>query len=148
TSNNYGGRCNSVAPYWVRQFEHPDNRVRPAGRTMQRLRETRAFQDGANRPFLHLVDGGLSDNLRARSVRESLEEMEAGVALRGSARIARIKRIAVFVVNSLSVPRTEWDRSERPPNDLEILLKATGVPIDRYSLEGVALLRDIVQRCD
>ena len=146
TINNYGGTCNYVAPFWVRQFEQSDNRVRPAGRTLQRLREVKAFQDGASRPYLHLVDGGLADNLGVRAVLESLEEMEASVALRGSERIRRIKRIAVFVVNSLSVPRTDWDRSERPPNDLEILLKATGVPIDRYSFEGVELLRDIVTR--
>jgi NTE family protein len=52
----------------------------------------------------------------------------------------------VFVVNSLSVPDTDWDTHERPPNDLQILLKATGVPIDRYSYEAVELLKDIIFR--
>ena len=146
TLDNYGGRCHYVAPYWIRQFENADNRIRPAGRTLQRLREMKAFQDGASRPFLHLVDGGLADNLGLRVVLESLEELESSIALRGSSRLRRIQRIAVFVVNSLSVPQTDWDRRERPPNDLEILMKATGVPIDRYSLEGVELLRDIVTR--
>jgi NTE family protein len=148
TINNYGGTCRFQPPYWVREFAQPGNRLRPAGRTLQRLREMNAFQDGANRPYLHLVDGGLADNLGLRAVLESLEEIEASRALRGSARLRRIERIAVFVVNSLSVPRTEWDRGERPPNDLEILLKATGVPIDRYSFEQVELLRDIVARWD
>ena len=127
TINNYGGTCNFQPPYWVRQFTQAD----------QRLREMDAFQDGGNRPYLHLVDGGLADNLGLRAVLESLEEIEASRVLRGSARLRRVERIAVFVVNSLSAPRTAWDRTERPPNDLEILLKATGVPIDRYSLEAV-----------
>jgi NTE family protein len=52
----------------------------------------------------------------------------------------------VFVVNSLSIPKTDWDLKERPPNDLVILLKATGVPIDRYSYESVELLKDIIAR--
>ena len=52
----------------------------------------------------------------------------------------------VFVVNSLSIPKTNWDQSERPPNDIAILLKATGVPIDRNSYETVELLKDIVAR--
>jgi len=50
------------------------------------------------------------------------------------------------VVNSLSVPKTNWDKSERPPNDVLILLKATGVPIDRYSYEAVELLKDLISR--
>jgi len=54
--------------------------------------------------------------------------------------------LIVFVVNSLSVPKTNWDQSERPPNDVAILLKATGVPIDRNSYEAVELLKDIVAR--
>ena len=54
--------------------------------------------------------------------------------------------MAVFVVNSLSVPKTDWDRRERPPSDVAILLKATGVPIDRYSYETVELLKDTIAR--
>ena len=52
----------------------------------------------------------------------------------------------MFVVNSLSIPKTKWDESERPPADVLILLKATGVPIDRYSYEAVELLKDIIAR--
>jgi NTE family protein len=61
-------------------------------------------------------------------------------------RLDDVRRLIVFVVNSLSVPKTNWDRSERPPNDVAILLKATGVPIDRNSYEAVELLKDIVAR--
>jgi NTE family protein len=46
----------------------------------------------------------------------------------------------------MSVPKTDWDKSERPPNDLQLLLKATGVPIDLYSYEAVELLRDTLAR--
>ena len=52
----------------------------------------------------------------------------------------------MFVVNSLSVPKTDWDGRERPPSTSLILLKATGVPIDRYSYEAVELLKDIIAR--
>jgi len=53
-----------------------------------------------------------------------------------------IRRIIVFVVNSISSPKTQWDKSETPPGTIEILLKAAGVPIDRYSYETTELLRD------
>ncbi|MNV65509.1 hypothetical protein D3C71_1582050 [compost metagenome] len=54
----------------------------------------------------------------------------------------QVRHIAVFVVNSLSVPKTEWDKSESPPGMIEILVKAAGVPIDHYSYEATELLKD------
>jgi NTE family protein len=146
TVNNYGGSCGYREPGWARAVADPNNRARPAGRALQRYHEMRQFQDGTNRPFLHLVDGGISDNLGMRSVLESLEAIEASRAFRRASKYDSVRRIVVFVVNSLSQPRTNWDRSERPPNDVQILLKATGIPIDRYSYEAVELLKDTIAR--
>jgi NTE family protein len=150
TINNYGGTCGYREPSWVQAVTDPNNRARPAGRALQRYKEMRSFQDSAARPYLHLVDGGVSDNLGMRSVLEGLEALEASSGVRGTprsgSRIATLRRIVVFVVNSLSVPKTDWDQRERPPNDLVILLKATGVPIDRYSYESVELLKDMIAR--
>jgi len=146
TLNNYGGTCNYKWPSWAQALMDPARTVRPAGRSLQRLKELEALQDGANRPYLHLVDGGISDNLGMRGILEGLEELEAARGLRKQTRLDEVRRLIVFVVNSLSVPKTNWDQSERPPNDLTILLKATGVPIDRNSYEAVELLKDIVAR--
>jgi NTE family protein len=150
TINNYGGTCGYREPSWVQAVMDTSNRARPAGRALQRYKEMKSFQDSAERPYLHLVDGGVSDNLGMRAVLEGLEALEAssGVqrTLRSTSRLLTLRRIVVFVVNSLSVPKTDWDRQERPPNDLQILLKATGAPIDRYSYESVELLKDMIAR--
>jgi len=58
----------------------------------------------------------------------------------------RARRIVVFVVNSVSAPRTHWDESERPPGVVSTLLQAAGVPIDHYSYEAVELLKDTQAR--
>jgi NTE family protein len=146
TFNNYGGTCKYKWPSWAQLLLAPGREVRPAGRSLQRLKELESLQDGANRPYLHLVDGGISDNLGMRGVLESMEELEAVRGMRKKTRLDDVRRMVVFVVNSLSVPRTNWDQNERPPNDVAILLKATGVPIDRNSYEAVELLKDIVAR--
>ena len=104
------------------------------------------MQNSVDRPYFHLVDGGISDNLGMRAVLEGLEQLEASDRFRRASRIGSVRRIVVFVVNSMSVPKTDWDKSERPPNDLQLLLKATGVPIDLYSYEAVELLRDTLAR--
>jgi NTE family protein len=46
------------------------------------------------------------------------------------------------VANSRSAPKTDWDRKEDPPGTIDQLLKASGVPIDRYSFETIELMKD------
>jgi NTE family protein len=48
-------------------------------------------------------------------------------------------------VNSLADPDNDWGTHEKPPNVVSMLIRATGVPIDRYSYEQVELLRDFVR---
>jgi NTE family protein len=57
-------------------------------------------------------------------------------------RLDRVRRIVVFVVNSVSSPKTDWDEREKPPGPINLLLKASGVPIDHYSYEALELLKD------
>jgi len=146
TLNNYGGTCGFREPSWVRAIDDPTSRARPAGRALQTLKEMRAFEDGANRPYIHLVDGGVSDNLGVRGVLGAFEQIELSTTHRGALRLNSVRRVAVIVVNSLSDPATDWDKHESPPNDVQILIKATGVPIDRYSYEAVELLKDTAAR--
>lgn len=146
TLNNYGGTCGFKWPEWIKVATDPDNPARPAARSIKRMEEVASFEDSKARPFVHLVDGGLADNLGMRAVLELLEEMEAVRLAGGKTPLDSLKRIIVVAVNSLSVPATNWDQSERPPGTFDILIKATGVPIDRYSYETVELLRDIIAR--
>ena len=148
TFNNYGGTCGFKPPGWLLAASDPDNPARPAARAIKRVEEILSYENGKERPFLHVVDGGLADNLGMRAVLEVLEEFEAAQSRGIKTPLDSVKRIVVVVVNSLSVPHTSWDQTERPPGTLEILIKATGVPIDRYSSETVELLRDMIARWD
>ena len=57
-----------------------------------------------------------------------------------------MRRIIVFVVNSVSLPPTNWDESEAAPGTVDVLLKSAGTPIDHFSYEAVELLKDIAAR--
>lgn len=140
--NNYGGTCGYAPPAWIKPFVDSVDPPRPAARATRHLKEEAEFGDGVNRPYIHIVDGGVSDNLGMRSVLDSLEVMEALHLIGQPTPLDHVRRIIVFVVNSLSSPKTEWDKSESPPGTLEILLKAASVPIDHYSYEATELLRD------
>ena len=142
TINNYGGTCDAKFPAWTKLFLNSPNPPRPAARALRELRAAQAFADSAHRPYIHLVDGGVSDNVGMRGVLDALEVLEALHDVGIPTRIDDARRIIVFVVNSLSTPSTNWDESEAPPGTIDILLKATGVPIDHYSFEAIELLKD------
>jgi len=133
-------------PEWVHQFEDSSATPRPAARASKRVKELQAYDDSAHRPYIHLVDGGLSDNLGLRGVLEIIEAFEALHLAGQPTPLDHVQRIIVFMVNSLSSPKTHWDESEDAPGPIKVLIKATGVPIDRNSSEAVELLRDTVAR--
>lgn len=146
TINNYGGTCNTITPAWIEPFRDSENPPRPAARAIRGLRAEEAFGDSVHRPYLHLVDGGVSDNVGMRSVLDALEVMEALYDARVPSPFDTASRFIVFVVNSLSSPPTNWDESESPPGTVNVLLKAAGTPIDAFSYEAVELLRDTAAR--
>ena len=146
TLNNYGGSCNTAAPDWTKLFLDTDNPPRPAARAIRSLNSLADLADGKRRPFIHLVDGGVSDNVGMRGVLDALEVLEALHDAKIPTSLDSARRIVVVTVNSLSSPPTNWDESESPPGPLTIMLQAAGVPIDRNSFEAVELLRDTAAR--
>jgi NTE family protein len=146
TINNYGGTCNLAMPEWAKLFLESDDPPRPAARALRSLRAMQAFGDGERRPYLHLVDGGVSDNVGMRGVLDALEILEALHDNGTPTVLDRARKIVVFVVNSLSSQPSNWDESERPPGAVNIMLKSAGVPIDSFSYESVELLKDISAR--
>jgi NTE family protein len=143
TLNNYGGTCNMGLPEWTKPFLDSPEPPRPAARAVRTLKATAAYGDGVNRPYLHLVDGGVADNLGMRGVLDGLEIMQA-LSLSGRpSRLDGVRRIVIIVVNSMSSPRTNWDESEQPPGSVPTMLKAAGTPIDATSYENVEQLKDM-----
>jgi NTE family protein len=146
TMNNYGGTCNTQLPSWVKLFIDSDNPPRPAARAIRSLKTIEGYTDSVHRPYIHLVDGGVSDNVGMRGVLDALEILEALEEAGVSTRLTSTKRIIVFIVNSLSSPPTNWDESEASPGTVDILLKSAGTPIDAFSFEAVELLKDTAAR--
>src|ERR1700751_2340915 len=146
TINNYGGSCDYQRPPWVRAFADLAEPPRPAARALNRLQELQTLDNSVEDPYFHLVDGGVSDNLGLRSVLDVLETYEAMHDAGQPTPLDGTRSIIIFVVNSLSTPSTEWNKSETAPGTIDVLIKSAGVPIDRYSGEMVEQLRDIDAR--
>jgi NTE family protein len=142
TLNNYGGTCGYQYPTWLKRVTDTEHRSRTSGRAYQRYREMQDFQKSKERPYIHLIDGGVSDNIGVRGVLETLEKLAASPEFREDVGFGVIQRIVLLVVNSRSSPSTDWDRRESPPGNIAQLLQASGVPIDRYSFETIETMKD------
>jgi len=132
-----------MLPIWVQDVANKEHAARPAGRALLRYRDFKALEDSANRPYLHIVDGGVSDNIGLRGMLEAFEQLEASPAFQHEMGFSELRHIVVIAVNSRSAPATDWDRKPAPPGIVSQLIQASSVPIDHFSFESVELLRDI-----
>ena len=146
TYNNYAGECKFIEPEYLAQFENAKNAPRPAARLIKAMQDLKAYHNQKENPYIHIVDGGVADNLALREMLDFLEGLEAMTLSGQSTPFESVKRIIVVVVNSLSSPKTNWNKEVDGPGAIELLIKATGVPIDHYSYEEVEALIDTQSR--
>lgn len=143
TFNNYGGTCDYQYPAWVKVAE---GGAQLSSRLHQRHAEMLNFEDSEHRPYLHLVDGGVADNLGLRTVLERFRAAEVSPEFRKQLGIEDLRRTLLIVVNARSAPRTDWDRSEDGPSAASLLLQSVSVPIDHNSFETLELMNDMLAR--
>ena len=106
TLTNYGGSCNTKLPDWVGRFTDPDiRRGLPHGPSARSAPCRPTVMASRVRPYIHLVDGGVSDNVGLRGVLDSLEVLQALHEASVATPLESVNRIVVFIVNSLSLPR-------------------------------------------
>lgn len=144
TLDNRGGTCGARPPAWFTEtVGRPDSRWSD-NRAKLRFRQMALLEDSRKRPYIHLVDGGLSDNLGLYGPVEMLQELMMNPQYRGAEGIARLRRIAVVVVNARPAPRSDFDQVPYGPGSFALLMQSISVPINDYSTEGIAALGDII----
>lgn len=99
---------------------------------------TETYLNSTARPFIHLVDGGVADNLGIRMILDSIAASGSmSSALQGS-ETGTIRRIVLITVNSergLSVRVDATDKTPTIPQVLESLLYGAGTRITQSTLE-------------
>jgi NTE family protein len=143
TLRNYSGRCDSPGPVWV-QSALAD--AAASARRRNQALEARAYLDSTNRPFIHLLDGGLADNLGLRGPLEAIgAHDDAGRAMQ-LFRMDQIRKFVLIVVNASLAPDDSADRRENSPGVMDVAQAAGRVPISRYSFETVELFKETIEK--
>jgi NTE family protein len=137
TINNYAGSCGYDIPEWITRTYTIDD-----GRGRLHAWEYRNLLDSAKRPYIHVVDGGVSDNLGIRAVIDGIQAMSQQAELQQGLAIKKVKRVILLSVNAYSSPQKDWDTKETPPGALRAAATAAGLTLDRYSVETLELARE------
>lgn len=134
TLNNYAGNCNYQPPPWLQQvLNDPDE----TSRRRHLARKYVQWLDRETYPYLHLYDGGLTDNLGVRPLVNRL------VLAGGSWQLAKgtgkedIKRLVIIVVNAQAESRQHFSRLPVPVPLVDTILGATSIPLNEYTFESL-----------
>jgi len=90
--------------------------------------------------FIHLMDGGLVDNIGAQAV---LDAYDRGF-IRQLVNLGAIKRLVLIVVNARTEDEDKLSAKKTPPGIITVAGKTATVAMDNYSFETMERLRSIL----
>ncbi|HJT19845.1 MAG TPA: patatin-like phospholipase family protein [Nitrospira sp.] len=137
---NFAGNCAYEVPAWLEQAKER------GGIGGQRANELLSYLDTKKRPYIHLLDGGLSDNLALRGILEGSGVAGNVEALLKQAGVKNVRKFVVLAVNAETSPDVMEFRSDHVPVLSKAMNSLIDVPINRYSFDTVALLRLGIQK--
>jgi NTE family protein len=109
--------------------------------------QERSYVDGDRRKFIHLVDGGISDNLGLRGpVERAIKLEESGMTRQAPVKIPR--RLAIIIVDASRERDYGWDSRDRTLGLGTLMGSVSQVTGDRYSYETIELFREVSARLD
>ena len=131
---NYSNHCKYVAPPWLEQAKR-------GGRVgAQRANELLSYLDAEKRPFIHLLDGGLSDNLALRGLIEGSGVQGSFEKLLVLGGVRNVKKLVILAVNAETSPDVMEFRSDHVPVLSKAMSSLIDIPINRYSFDTTTLI--------
>lgn len=144
TLRNYAGRCGYQMPPALAQAMVPPRDV--SSRRFDLANNMLPFLDSKKKPYIHLVDGGVADNLGLRAALERVTLMGDAWATLEYAQQKNVHKIVFVLVNAETEIDPKWDRSEKIPPFGAMLSSYSSIAISRYNMETVALLGESFPR--
>jgi len=140
TFNNYAGQCGYSAPTWLTE------KKKKSGIAAQRANELRSYSDTEKRPTIHLLDGGLSDNIALRGLIEGASVTGGLEQYLKEGKVKQVRKLVVLSVNAETSPDVLEYRSDHIPVISSAMSAMVDLPINRYSFDTLTLLRQGMEK--
>lgn len=134
TLNNYHRNCGPL-PGWVASGiakGNPARRIAEAAAAM-------SYRD-IDRRFVHLLDGGLSDNLGLRGPFQAATTTDSPWSVLKSTNLENLGRLIVIAANAKTTKQRTWDKKSSPPGIGAVLDVVTGGPMDDVSFDSIDMM--------
>jgi len=140
---NHAGTCDYQLPEWAVKALRGKT---TSTRKYHYAKILKAYLDVENYPYIHLFDGGISDNLGIRIIINST--MATGDIWKSleNVNLEKTDRLAIIVVNSRKDKDISFAKKDYSVPIIDTLGVASAVPLDHYSFETMEILRGNMSR--
>jgi predicted acylesterase/phospholipase RssA len=139
TFHNHGNGTAVAEPPWVadalKDRHHPDSDY------FQQARQARFYSQAKDHSYVHLVDGGIADNLGVRPILSALTNTKDDWSILHLLNQKRVKRVVIITVNALHEPNTTWGKDPETPGGVSMVLDDVTGLMNNATLETSALLQ-------
>lgn len=135
TLKNYAGQCSHQHVALLERAK------REGGIAAQVANEALSYMDVQKRPYVHLVDGGLADNMALRGILEAVGLVGGYEQLLRLSRVKQIHKLVILAVNAETTPDAVEYRSDQVPVMSQAMRSMIDAPVNRYSFDTVMLMR-------
>lgn len=140
TLRNYAGSCQSPEPSKAEQQADPNL----SARLLQLI--AGAYRNAEERPYIHLVDGGIVDNLGVRSLLDRAVAAGSLSATFSGLPPGSVHKLVLVSVNSERDTTDRIDKSDRVPSTSQVLDALVFGAGSRLTTETTAMMSDVAQR--
>jgi len=132
---NYAGHCGYQAPAWLEPLR------KNGGVGGQRANEFLSYLDVEKRPYIHLLDGGMSDNIALRGIMEGSGAAGGFEQLLKFVRVKNVRKFVILAVSAETSPDVMEFRSDQIPTLSKAMSTLVDAPINRYSFDTIQFLK-------
>jgi NTE family protein len=137
TIKSYAGSCGYEPPAWLEEAAKDESRSN-LKLEAQNLEE---LLDRKKRPWFHLVDGGISDNLGLRAFYSAISLVGDPHAAFRALHHPDVRRILVILVDAHKKTKTDWALKRASPSLGQIVSSISADQISSYSLDTIDIVR-------
>ena len=142
-----------LSPLSLKNYPHPEGFTLPADyeeglkdydynrRRYYWARNRAMYVNDKERPYLHLMDGGLSDNIGLRPI-EAAWRRTSGF-IRKLLNDGAIEKFVIIVVNARPDSGDTISKKESPPGLGLVAVKTATIAMDNYSFETIEVMKEL-----
>ncbi len=135
TLKNYAGTCGFVLPPIY-------DSIAPNYRQREIKQNITLLLDAKEKPYFHLIDGGVADNLGLRAIEEAVDAVGNAWTTLKLAGMEKVRKMAFIVVNAETKIESHWNKIEYIPPLSAMMWNYSSIAIVRYNRETMAILQE------